>query len=151
MINAGLFPVTQKLINHAKKQVRKEVCWSLSNVTAGSKDLIQQVINAGLIDELIERVKTDDPLVQNEAVWALANTSQNASPEQATSLVGKDIINALCSVLDSSSQSQLLMVAMTGLANMLKFGQDYFCDEKGENLFATEVEMCGGVDKLEEL
>jgi importin subunit alpha-1 len=28
------------LIYHKKKTVRKEVCWSLSNITAGSRDQI---------------------------------------------------------------------------------------------------------------
>lgn len=35
-IEAGLIPALNEIINHNKKTVRKEACWVLSNITAGS-------------------------------------------------------------------------------------------------------------------
>ena len=35
-IDAGALDVMGRLIGHIKKAVRKEVCWSVSNVTAGN-------------------------------------------------------------------------------------------------------------------
>lgn len=35
-IDAGVIPVFCRLIQHPKKAVRKEVCWSVSNITAGN-------------------------------------------------------------------------------------------------------------------
>ena len=35
-IDAGALDVMGRLIGHTKKAVRKEVCWSISNVTAGN-------------------------------------------------------------------------------------------------------------------
>jgi hypothetical protein len=35
-IEAGSLAALKRLINNSKKVVRKEVCWSISNITAGS-------------------------------------------------------------------------------------------------------------------
>ncbi len=42
-------------------------------------------------------------------------------------------------------------MAMEGIENILKAGKLHFMNSNGENLFALQLEMCGGVDKLEEL
>lgn len=36
VINAGALEALNNIIYHKKKTVRKEVCWSLSNITAGN-------------------------------------------------------------------------------------------------------------------
>jgi hypothetical protein len=36
VINAGALDALNNIIYHKKKTVRKEVCWSLSNITAGT-------------------------------------------------------------------------------------------------------------------
>lgn len=40
---------------------------------------------------------------------------------------------------------------MEGIENILKKGQSHFINENGDNEFALELEICGGVDKLEDL
>jgi len=35
-IDAGALQALSRLITHSKKAVRKEVCWSVSNITAGT-------------------------------------------------------------------------------------------------------------------
>jgi hypothetical protein len=45
----------------------------------------------------------------------------------------------------------VLIVAMEGIENILKCGQSHFINDKGHNLFALELEICGGIDKLEDL
>lgn len=35
-IEANLIPILGKLLGHVKKTVRKEACWVLSNITAGT-------------------------------------------------------------------------------------------------------------------
>jgi len=40
---------------------------------------------------------------------------------------------------------------MEGLENILNAGQKDFLDENGNNIFALELEMCGGLDRIEAL
>jgi importin subunit alpha-1 len=63
------------LITHNKKAVRKEVCWSVSNITAGTTQQIQLSIETGIIEKLILILTGDDVEVRKEAVWALSNTT----------------------------------------------------------------------------
>lgn len=47
--------------------------------------------------------------------------------------------------------AKILIVAMEGISNILEAGRKNFITETGENLFALQLEMCGGLDRLEEL
>ena len=78
-IDAGTLQALNRLIMHPKKAVRKEVCWSISNITAGNTYQIQLAIDSGLIDKLIQVLQADDNETRKEAVWALSNTTQNAT------------------------------------------------------------------------
>jgi hypothetical protein len=40
---------------------------------------------------------------------------------------------------------------MEGIENILKAGDKDFRNASNENIFALEFEVCGGVDKLEQL
>ena len=107
-------------------------------------------IEAGIIEKLILILTGDDLEVRKEAIWALSNTTQNASPQQFQYMAERNGVSALASVLDMND-SKSLIVAMEGLENLLKCGKMHFLDENGENKFALLLEMCGGVDKLEAL
>ena len=77
-LDSGVLEALVKLINHPKKAVRKEVCWSVSNITAGNHEQISQVLDCGLIDKLIVVLQHDDPDIRKEAVWAISNTTAYA-------------------------------------------------------------------------
>lgn len=48
------------LLNHEKRSVRREACWTLSNIAAGNEDQIRQLIsNKGLIEKLMQLMETD--------------------------------------------------------------------------------------------
>jgi importin subunit alpha-1 len=138
------------LIVHPKKAVRKEVCWSVSNITAGNSQQIQLALDHGLIDKLVHLIQHDDPTIKQEAVWALSNCTSYASPQQFQQLVERGSLKALSSVLDFVD-AKALIVAMEGISNILKCGKQNFLNENGENLFCLELEFVGGVDKIENL
>ncbi len=52
-IDAGVLINLNKAIQSNKKTIRKEACWILSNITAGSADQVQQCLDLGLLDKLI--------------------------------------------------------------------------------------------------
>ena len=78
-INAGVLNNLNELIYSKKKTIRKEVCWTLSNITAGSVDQIQQCLDLGIVDKLIQIMLMDDSEIKKEAVWAVSNTTASAS------------------------------------------------------------------------
>ena len=52
-INNGILNHLEKLLNYDKRNIVKECAWTISNITAGNIDQIQRVLNAGLLQALI--------------------------------------------------------------------------------------------------
>jgi importin subunit alpha-1 len=46
IIAAGALPALLSLLSSAKDGIRKEACWTISNITAGSPHQIQAIIDA---------------------------------------------------------------------------------------------------------
>ena len=90
----------------------------------------------------------DDPVVKNEAVWALSNCTAYASPDQYKILVDRGLIKALGSTL-SSKDVRMLAVALEGLENTLACGQKHFLNNNNDNEFALILEQEGLLDELE--
>lgn len=72
-IDAGILQALSRLLAHPKKAIRKEVCWSVSNITAGNVKQIQMTIENNIVDQLLQILQFDDNEVKKEAVWALSN------------------------------------------------------------------------------
>lgn len=139
-----------RLVTRSEKAIRKEVCWSVSNITAGNSHQIQLALDIGLVDKLIQILIHDDNDVRKEAIWALSNCTQHSEPHQMKSMVQKDALKALAATL-TLTDSKSLVVAMEGIENLLKAGQDHFMNGQGLNEFALVFETVGGLDKLEAL
>lgn len=54
IINFNALPWLLNLLSSSKKGIRKEACWTISNITAGNKEQIQAVIEATIIPPLIQ-------------------------------------------------------------------------------------------------
>ena len=57
-IDCGVLEAFTQLLDHPKKAIKKEICWSISNVTAGSPEQIQKCLDIGLIDKVIMVMQT---------------------------------------------------------------------------------------------
>lgn len=50
-------PLYKLLLRNTRRNIRKETAWALSNVTAGTKEQIQQVVDEGLLPELVRVIE----------------------------------------------------------------------------------------------
>jgi importin subunit alpha-6/7 len=75
-------PCLLALLGSPKKGIRKEACWTISNITAGNKSQIQAVIDANIIPPLIMLLSTAEFDIRKEAAWAISNATSGGSPEQ---------------------------------------------------------------------
>ena len=53
VIDAQALPVFDSLLRHSRNNIQKEACWTISNITAGNTQQIQAVVDAGLVDPLV--------------------------------------------------------------------------------------------------
>ena len=54
----------KKQITHRKKNIVKEICWAVSNVTAGTLAQATAVVQAGLMPDLIKHLSSSDAKIQ---------------------------------------------------------------------------------------
>eukprot|EP01018_Ginkgo_biloba_P022652 Gb_23610 [translate_table: standard] len=56
------------LTTNQKKSIKKEACWTISNITIGNRDKIQAVINANPFLSLLPQLANEEFEVKKEAV-----------------------------------------------------------------------------------
>jgi len=147
ILNCTVLPCLLQLLGATKESIRKEACWTISNITAGNRQQIQAVIDSNIFPVLIEILSRAEFKTRKEAAWAITNATSGGSPDQVRYLVSQGCISPMCDLL-TVMDVKIVQVALTGLENILKFG-DQESKETGTNPYAVLVEECYGLDKIE--
>ncbi|KAE8711551.1 Importin subunit alpha-4 [Hibiscus syriacus] len=150
--NKVLPQLYQFLVQNHKKSIKKEVCWTISNITAGNRAQIQAVIEANIILPLVHLLQHAEFDIKTEAAWAISNATSGGSHEQILFLVGQGCIKPLCDLL-ICPDPRVVSVCLEGLENILKVGE---ADKEmgmndGINLYAQMIDECEGLDKIKDL
>lgn len=66
-------PIFYKFENQKLPRLRKEICWALSNITAGTVEQVQAVVDQGLVTLLIDAMSGCELFIRKEACWAISN------------------------------------------------------------------------------
>uniref|UniRef100_A0A2I2Y5S9 Uncharacterized protein n=1 Tax=Gorilla gorilla gorilla TaxID=9595 RepID=A0A2I2Y5S9_GORGO len=114
------------LLTHPKEKINKEAVWFLSNITAGSQQQVQAVIDANLVPK--------------EAAWAISNLKVSGRKDQVAYLIQQNVIPPFCNLL--TVKDAQVVVLLNGLSNILKMAKD-----KPGNL----IEEDGGLEKIKQL
>ncbi|KDP23371.1 hypothetical protein JCGZ_23204 [Jatropha curcas] len=150
--NQALPCLYQLLMQNHKKSIKKEACWTISNITAGNRTQIQAVIEANIILSLVHLLQHAEFDIKKEAAWAISNATSGGSHEQIQFLVNQGCIKPLCDLL-ICPDPRIVTVCLEGLENILKVGE---ADKEmglngGINLYAQMIDECDGLDKIENL
>ncbi|CAN4110939.1 unnamed protein product [Withania somnifera] len=142
----------QLLTQNHKKSIKKEACWTISNITAGNKAQIQAVIEANIILPLVHLLQNAEFDIKKEAAWAISNATSGGSNDQIRFLASQGCIKPLCDLL-ICPDPRIVTVCLEGLENIMKVGE---VDKEagtngGINLYAQMIDECDGLDKIENL
>lgn len=116
-INNNALSCLLALLSSPKKGIRKEACWTISNITAGNKDQIQSVIDNNIIPPLIQLLANAEFDIRKEAAWAISNATSGGSPQQIKFLVQQGCIRPLCDLL-TVNDVKIVTIALEGLENV---------------------------------
>lgn len=83
----------------------------MSNVTAGNKQQVQAVIDAGLLPKIVENLTKGEFQTQKEAAWAVSNLSISGSKAQVAELINCGVIPPLCNLL-TCKDTQVISVSI---------------------------------------
>ncbi|KAK6327958.1 hypothetical protein J4Q44_G00036040 [Coregonus suidteri] len=153
VLNCSALPCLLHLLSSAKESIRKEACWTVSNITAGNRAQIQTVIDANIFPVLIDILQKAEFRTRKEAAWAITNATSGGMPEQIRYLVNLGCIKPLCDLL-TVMDSKIVQVALNGLENILRLGdqeakQDAGPNGTGINPYCSLIEEAYGLDKIE--
>ncbi|KAK9920008.1 hypothetical protein M0R45_028575 [Rubus argutus] len=153
VIENGVLPCLNQLLNqNHKKSIKKEACWTISNITAGNKAQIRAVIDAQIILPLVQLLQHAEFDIKKEAAWAISNATSGGSHEQIQFLVAEGCIKPLCDLL-ICPDPRIVTVCLEGLENILKVGEadKEMGANNGINLYAQMIDEFDGLEKIENL
>ncbi|KAB5527397.1 hypothetical protein DKX38_021244 [Salix brachista] len=153
MINHQALPCLLKLLaNNYKKSIKKEACWTISNVTAGNANQIQAVLEAGIIGPLVQLLQNAEFEIKKEAAWAISNATSGGNHEQIKFLVDQGCIKPLCDLL-ICPDPRIVTVCLEGLENILKVGEAIknLGNTGNAILYTQMIEDVEGLEKIENL
>jgi len=148
IINCGALPCLLSLLSAPKESIKKEACWTISNITAGNRQQIQAVIDANIFPVLIDIQSKAEFKTRKEAAWAITNASSGGTVEQIRYLVQQGCIPPLCDLL-TVMDSKIVQVALNGLENILRLGEQEAKETGSANPYAVIIEEVFGLDKIE--
>ena len=147
VLNFDALKYFHTLLNHPKQKINKEAVWFLSNITAGTKAQVQAVIDANLIPQVITLLAKGDLATRREAAWCINNLSLSGKREQVAYVLQQGVLVPFCNLL-STEDPQILVVVLDGINNILKMAAT---NENDLLALTSQIEECGGLDKIEEL
>jgi len=148
ILNCSVLTCLLELLVSPKESIRKEACWTISNITAGNRQQIQAVIDANIFPVLMDILGSAEFKTRKEAAWAITNATSGGTAEQIRYLVNQGCISPLCDLL-TVMDAKIIQVALNGLENILRLGEQDAKASGTVNPYAVLIEECYGLDKIE--
>lgn len=130
------------------ERILREVCWTISNIAAGTQKQIQKIIDTnGLIDTLVNRI-IDFPIsAQKEGAWIITNIASEATAEQIQSIVRFGVIQMFSELLCIEDQN-LILIILEGLEYICNSGENIKQLTGLSNIYLQYLEEAGGLSML---
>lgn len=93
---------------------------------------------------LIEILGKAEFKTRKEAAWAITNATSGGTPDQIRYLVEEGCIRPLCELL-TVMDAKIVQVALSGLENILRLGDQDAKQHGGPNTYAVFIEECYGM------
>ena len=122
LIENELLGAIQRVLLVGTKDMKKEVLWLLSNVSANSSEDSAEIVRKGLISNIMYMASDKNLDIRKEAVWVLSNICFNLSdPECLREMINSNIVHMFCDILSFSQDlGAILMLTLTGLKHLFE-------------------------------
>lgn len=153
IIEAGFLPVLFNIlkIETYSAVFKKEILWTLSNLTIGELSQIRAVLSdIERFNILMKMCKHDNKHVRKEAIWSICNVTSQGGRQEITSLIENGVLAMFSYNLTMDQNPDVLKTILEALENILDVGEDEWDRENDHPLYDI-MEENQILDKLEEL
>lgn len=142
--------VTMKIDNALCK---REICWILSNIAAGTSGQINALINEpGLFASLVTLLYGVEKNIQREALWTICNMTKNCNRVQLDFLINQQILNVFNDLIGMDKDSKMIVLVLEAIPNIIeKFTESNENAESNKEVIVDMMFDCGLADKISEL
>jgi len=153
VVKAGFFDIIEHCIDHRVKNIKKESCWALSNVVAGTSEQLNLFFKRErLVKKVTNLCRNGDFMIRKEAGWCLSNAMCSATFEQLSILVDGGFIEAMVELLQHGQIEKALVMAMESLEGCLVgYNKHFDYPQYQSNPWVEKMEELGGLDCLENI
>jgi len=146
IISLNVVPTIVALLSHAKIAIRKEVCFFLSNVAAGTQPHIDYIFKfPSLLTKLKGVVLNDDATIRVEALWVLSNSMMGGSKDHKISLIKQEVFYEIMVSNLTILTSKGVRVLLEGLRELLNFSYEEHLNSMEVNKIVNLLSQSGGV------
>jgi hypothetical protein len=142
IVEMGVLQLMAPLMQpHVERLIRKECCWTLSNLAAGTHAQVQAVLDSGLMRLVLRCISDPELDVKKEAVWVVANVGAGGTPDQLRAAVEHfNCIPDLCTAL-RTRDAKMCSIALDATEAVLELGDTL--RTRGVNPYAEHFEAYG--------
>lgn len=123
VLDTDPLPALLVLLAGGEKNARKEVCWMLSNVAAGSARQVAALLETdGLMARIVSAMCSDVHDVKTNAAWCVCNTTVGASDEQIREFVTPNVFEGLFACMHAAlaGDEALLLTILMAISNIMR-------------------------------
>jgi hypothetical protein len=153
-VDAGTMAALVPMLRSHRRNVRREACWAISNVAAGTHAQIGALLaTPGLVAAVLDTMRSSEWHVRKEAAWIVCNTAAAGAPEHVCKIVSCGVIEPLVDIL-GNEDARMLVVVMDAMEAILAVEARFTREGNPAAAmcrFAEQFEEQGAVGRLEEL
>ena len=139
----GFMKGIKNLLNCGSKSLRREACWVVSNIAAGSQDQISLLMkNATILNQVIGYASEDHWEVRSNALWTIINICTSDSRScHIDALIRSGGLEPLIEVLSvETAEANLLCGALDAIKNVCETSSEF-----------VKIVYDDGAEKIEDL
>jgi len=123
-IDNGALRAIVPLFGNQKRTIRREACWAVSNIAAGTREQISTMMAVpGLMSCVTQQLRSNvEWQVRKEACWVVFNVATTGDAEHVLQMVACNVIEPLSSLLDCTDP-RILTVALDAVCAVLDMGK----------------------------
>nr|QBK91487.1 MAG: importin beta binding domain protein [Pithovirus LCPAC302] len=135
------------LFSHSKKNIRREITWTISNVVAGTHDQIQHIIDHNIIKDMLPLMK-DEWEIRKELLYVYIHIILFGTDEQKRYILNYDCIQYFCYELENRNSvgESIILAILKSFYQLLDYGK-----KTGTDKIKDMIEEFGGLDVIEQL